>query len=111
MERIEVNVVTGQKQVVVLTPAEEAEAIARAAAEEAEQAPIRAQQAADAAERANLKQDAQTINFLMRPWSEVDADLTAGLGDLSTAGQRAFLVTCVKRLARVAQVMARRELR
>lgn len=57
MDRIEINAVTGQSQVIQLTAEEEADAIARHNATESIEAPKRAQAAADAAAKAEAKAD------------------------------------------------------
>lgn len=105
MDRIEINAVTGQRTVVQLTAEEEAAAIARAAQEDAEQAPILAQQAADTAAKDAAKLDAVIQYLVSHTPDECAQYVQDNVVDLASA--RAFL----KKVAMALSVLARRDLR
>lgn len=100
MNRIEINVITGQSQVIALTPEEEAEAIARHDAIEAIEAPRRARLAADEADTAEAKVDAQVQMFLNFTRAQLDTWVET---NITGAGNK----TAFKVLGRLAQAAAR----
>lgn len=100
MDRIEVNVATGQSQVIQLTAEEEAAVIARHNAIEAAEAPRRSRLAADEADTAEAKVDAQVQTFLNFSLAQLDAWIDA---NITGAGNK----TAFKVLGRLAQAAAR----
>jgi len=105
MDKIVVDVKTGLRQVVALTPEEEADAIARTAAEEAVAAPIRAQVAADVIAANSAKSD-NVIQYLVTHTPDECAQYVQdNVTDLASA--KAFL----KNVAKALSVLARKELR
>lgn len=100
MDRIETNVVTGETQVIQLSPAEEALAIANHAATEAVEAPRRSRITADAADAAEVRADNQVQAFLDFSPKQLDAWIEA---NITGAGNK----TAIKVLGRLAQAAAR----
>lgn len=100
MDRIEINAVTGQSQVIQLTAEEEAAAIANHAATEAISAPIRARAAADEADAEQVKADNKVQTFLNFTPTELDAWIDA---NITGVGNK----TAFKVLGRLAQAAAR----
>lgn len=105
MDRIEINAVTGQTQVIQLTAEEEAAAIARHNEIEAIEAPKRAQAAADAAAKAEAKAD-NIVQYLRDHTPAECAQYVQGnVTDLASA--KAFL----KKVAIVLCVLSKESLR
>lgn len=105
MNKIVIDVRTGSQQVVALTPEEEADAVARTAAEEAVAAPIR-KQAADDVIAANSAKSDNVIQYLVTHTpAECAQYVQDNVTDLASA--KAFL----KKVAMALSVLARRELR
>lgn len=105
--RIEVNVITGERKEVELTPAEILDAADRTAAELAiANSPEMLRKGVDESERIAAKQDAQILGDINMDAATVATTIDTIFNTLSVT-QRTFL----KRLVRVAQVGARIRLR
>lgn len=105
MNKIVIDVRTGLQQVVALTPEEEADAVARTAAEEAVAAPIREQAAADVIAANSAKSDNVIQYLVTHTPAECAQYVQDNVTDLASA--KAFL----KKVAMALSVLGRRELR
>lgn len=105
MDRIEINVQTGERSVIPLTQAEIDAALARKAAEDAIELPKRAQEEADRAEAA----EAKTIPFLNFLATKTNQQIRNRVQTLAV--DQAGIVDVLEKLAIAVAVMARKELR
>lgn len=109
MNRIIVDVRTGEQSVVSLTPEEEADAAARTAAEDAVEAPKRAELVAIAQIRDAVKADVTTQNFFTKTDAEIMTFVRTqidaqGVTDLASA--KAALVKMETLLGKLGVIVA-----